>query len=466
MAQGRGIDNHRPHPTLIRGGTLILSGPRGQVRAERGDLLLAAGRIAQVGTIEDPAPEARIIYASGCAVLPGFVQTHVHLCQSLFRGAADDLPLLDWLRLRVLPLEAAHRPLSMRASARLSVAELLLGGTTAVQTMETVHHTASALEVLEEAGMFAVSGKCLMDDPETTPEGLLQPTDVALREAVDLAEKWDGSSNGRIRICLAPRFAVSCTDACLREVSQLAAAGGWRIHTHASENRDEVALVEERTGMSNIFYLEDAGCTGDHVGLAHCVWPQKREIDLLARTGTHVLHCPTSNCKLASGVAPLPELLAAGVSVSLGADGAPCNNTLDMFREMRLAALIHKADYGAEAVPATRVIDMATRGGAAALGWEGELGVLAPGAWANVVLVDLEGLHATPGPDPISTLVYSSRTADIRAVWLGGEQVVSNGRLTLWDEEEVRAEATREAAALFERAGIELPQLAGARTRR
>ncbi|HJO03594.1 MAG TPA: 5'-deoxyadenosine deaminase [Acidobacteriota bacterium] len=443
-----------PYATLIRGGTLILPDGESGIRAEPGDLLMEGDRIARVGVVDDPPEGARVIYASGCAVLPGFVQTHVHLCQTLFRGIADELPLLTWLRERVWPLEAAHTPQSIRASARLAVAELLLSGTTAVQTMESVHHTGAVIEVLAESGMFAITGKCLMDDPATTPPELLQPTETALGEAVDLVELWDGSGRGRIRICLAPRFAVSCTDACMSEVAVLAKTGGWRVHTHASENRDEVTLVEQRTGRRNIHYLADIGLAGDHVGLAHCIWVDEDEVDTLATTGSHVLHCPGSNCMLGSGIAPVPLFLDRGVSVSLGADGAACNNTLDMFREMRLATMLQKSVHGPLAMPASTLLDMATRRGAQALGWGAEMGSLVPGSIANVLLVSLDGTHATPAPDPLSTLAYCCRSADIRAVWLAGEQVVSEGRLALWDEDEIRREARREARGLVERAGI------------
>ncbi len=443
-----------PYATLIRGGTLILPDGDLGVRAESGDLLMEAGRITRLGVVDDPPEGARVIYASGCAVLPGFVQTHVHLCQTLFRGIADELPLMTWLRERIWPLEAAHTPQSMRASARLGVAELLLSGTTAIQTMESVHHTGAVIEVLAESGMFAVTGKCLMDDPGTCPPELLQPTETALREAVDLVELWDGTAHGRIRICLAPRFAVSCTDACMREVGLLAATGGWRVHTHASENRDEVALVEQRTGRRNIHYLADNGLAGAHVGLAHCIWVDEDEVETLARTGTHVLHCPGSNCMLGSGIAPVPLLIERGISVSLGADGAACNNTLDMFREMRLATMLQKSVHGPLAMSASTLLDMATHRGAEALGWGAEMGSLVPGSTANVVLISLEGTHATPAPDALSTLVYCCRSADIRAVWLAGEQVVAEGRLALWDEEEIRRDAGREAQALIERAGI------------
>ncbi len=443
-----------PYATLIRGGLLVLPDGAGGVRGEPGDILIEGERIADVGRISRPPAAARVIYAGGCAVLPGFLQTHVHLCQTLFRGAADELSLLDWLRNRIWPLEAAHTPDSIRASARLAVAELLLSGTTAVQTMETVRHTECVFEVLAESGMFAVSGKALMDDPTTCPESLCQPTDAALADAVDLAEKWDGSANGRLRVCLAPRFAVSCTDECLSEVASLAEAGNWRVHTHASESRDEVDLVQRRSGRRNVVYLDHLGLTGDHVGLAHCVWLDNEEVDLLSDSGTHVLHCPGSNCKLGSGIAPVPRLLSRGINVSLGADGAACNNTLDMFREMRLATQLQKALHGPQTLPASRVLGMATRAGAEALGWGGQMGELRPGRWANVVLVSLQGLHTTPSPDPLSALVYGCKSSNIRSVWLAGKQVVAEGQLLLWDEEDVRRDANREAHDLFERAGV------------
>ena len=431
---------------------MVLPDPRDGVRAEVGDLLLEGERIAAVGTLEAAPPDARIIYAGGCMVLPGFVQTHVHLCQTIFRGVADGLLEGGSLQDRLLSLEAAHTPESTRASARLAIAELLLGGTTGVQTMESVYHTQFALETLEEAGMFAVTGKCLMDDPSTCPQTLRQPTDRALQEAVDLIETWDGASGGRLRICLAPRSVLRCTDTCLREVGRLAETGGLRIHTHTAESREEMHRVLQRTGRRCLPYLQDLGCLGAHVGLAHRVSAEGSDIALLAASGSHLLHCPGTNCKLGNGLVPVPDLLRAGVAVSLGADGAACNNTLDMFREMRLAALVHKLDGGVGAIPAPAILAMATRVGAAALGREGELGELRRGAIANIVLVSIEGLHATPAPDPLSTLVYSCRSADIRAVWLAGRQVVAEGRLTLWDEEEVRAAAVREAEALFARA--------------
>lgn len=436
--------------TLIRGGTLIVPDPVAGVRAIEGDLVIAGDRIVGLGPeLERPPRGARVIYASGCAVLPGFVQTHLHLCHSLFRGLAEERTTDHWWRDRIAPLEAAHTPQSIRASARLAVAELLLGGTTAIQSMESTRHTEAVFEVLVESGLHALSGKALLD-ASGSPAGLGASTEQVLREAVDLAEEWDGAGEGRLRVCLSPHSLANCTDACLREVGNLAAAGGWRTHVQV----DAAPTGPGRRGRSQIETLDRFGLTGSRAGLAHAVRPVETDLEILARTGTHVLHTASRDCKLGAGIAPVSDLIARGVRVSLGADGAASNNTLDMFAEMRLASLLQKATRGPEALPAATALDLATRGGAAAIGLEGGLGVLREGAIANVVLVNLDDMHTTPRPDPLSALVYSARASDVRAVWLAGEQVVAGGRLTLWDEEEVRREARREARGLQRRARL------------
>src|SRR5687767_13312493 len=350
---------------LIKGGTVVTSDAADTV--VKGDVLVRGGRIEAVGDVSNAAADLTID-ARGCAVLPGFVQTHVHLCQTLFRGSADDLQLLDWLKRRVWPMEAAHDPESLRASARLGVAEMIRGGTTCALTMETVRHTEEVFRVVEESGFRATVGKCMMDKGEGVPAGLREETEDSVRESLALLEKWHGRAGGRLRYCFAPRFAVSCTRGLLERVARLARARGVMIHTHASENRSEIELVERETGMKNVEYLDSLGLSGAHVLLAHCVHVGAGETELLASKGTHVSHCPSSNMKLGSGVAPVTEMLAAGVSVSLGADGAPCNNRLDMFTEMRTAALLQKVRHGSRALPALTALRMATTGGARALG--------------------------------------------------------------------------------------------------
>src|SRR5215218_2149697 len=332
-------------------------------------------------------------------VLEGDVQTHVHLCQTLFRGAADDLELIDWLEKRVWPMEAAHDAASLRASARLGVAELIRGGTTCALTMETVNHTEEVFRVVEESGFRATVGKCMMDKGDEVPAGLREESEDSIRESLALLEEWHGRADGRLRYCFAPRFAVSCTRGLLERVAALARERGVMIHTHASENLSEIELVESETGLRNVLYLDSLGVSGPHVLLAHCVHLDGGEIGLLASKGTHVAHCPSSNMKLGSGVAPVSEMLGSGVSVSLGADGAPCNNRLDMFTEMRSAALLQKVSRGADALPAARVLWMATLDGARALGLDSEIGSLEAGKLADITVVELGRLHTTPRPE-------------------------------------------------------------------
>jgi 5-methylthioadenosine/S-adenosylhomocysteine deaminase len=436
---------------LIKGGTLITMDKSRSIVRE--DLLIRDGRIA--ARSESGLQADTVIDATGCAVLPGFVQTHLHLCQTLFRGAADDLSLLDWLKKRVWPMEAAHTSESIRASARLGLAELIKGGTTCGLTMETVNYTEEVFKAVQETGFRATVGKCMMDKGVDVPSALLEKASESIEESVALLKGWHGAAEGRIRYCFAPRFAVSCTRELLSQVARLAADHGVMVHTHASENSTECEMVARDTGLSNIAYLEAVGLTGSHVALAHCVHVDESEIDLLGRTRTNVVHCPSSNLKLGSGVAPVMEMLKQGVSVSLGADGAACNNRLDMFTEMRTAALLQKVQYGPEALPANRVLQMATIDGAKALGLGGEIGSLEVGKRADVTIVRLQELHTAPlGQDPVSTLVYSAQTTDVETVIVDGVLLMKNRKLLRFDEKAVIDDANHESRLLLMRAGV------------
>jgi len=437
---------------LIKSGTIVTMDQTDSI--VRGDLLIRDGRIAEIGN-HIHAKASEVIEADGCAVLPGFVQTHLHLCQTLFRGAADDLSLIDWLKKRVWPMEAAHTAASVRASARLSIAELVRGGTTCALTMETVQHTAEVLRVVEESGFRATVGKCMMDKGDDVPVGLYEKTSDSIRESVELIEKWHGRADGRVRCCFAPRFAISCTRELLSEVSDLARKHRVMIHTHASENKNECEIVEGETGRRNIAYLDSLGISGAHVVLAHCVHLDEDEMETLARTKTNVAHCPSSNLKLGSGIAQVSEMLARGISVSLGADGAACNNRLDMFTEMRTAALLQKAFQGPEALPAGRALRMATIDGARALGLGNEIGSLEVGKRADVIVVDLDQPHSSPQlNDVVSVLVYSAVASDVRTTIIDGQVVLRDGELLRLDETVVIEEANREAGSLARRAGL------------
>ena len=420
----------------------------------RGNLLIRDGRIAEIGG-QITADTDETIDAHNCAVLPGFVQTHIHLCQTLFRGAADDLSLIDWLKKRVWPMEAAHTQESIRASAQLSIVELIKGGTTCALTMETVRHTEEVLRVVEESGFRATVGKCMMDRGDDVPRELTEETDESVQESLRLIDKWHGRGDGRIRCCFAPRFAISCTRELLSEVAQLARERGVMIHTHAAENKNECEMVEAETGRRNVAYLDSLGVSGAHVVLAHCVHLDSEEMETLARTKTNVAHCPSSNLKLGSGLARIAEMLARKIPVSLGADGAACNNRLDMFTEMRTAALLQKLAHGPEVLPAARALRLATIDGARALGLEKEIGSLEIGKRADVIVVDLARPHSIPvREDLVSALVYSAGSSDVRTTIIDGRVVMRDGELLTLNEADVIADANREAGALTKRAGL------------
>lgn len=411
--------------TIFVGGTLLPC-TRAGAPAVQANLVVEGANIVEVGGA--PRPGDAVVDCSGRWIAPGFVQPHIHLVQTLFRGLADDLALMDWLSGRIWPLERAHDVDSVYASARLGVSELLLGGTTSILDMATVSHTDAVFEAAAEAGMRLWCGSAMMDRDNLA--GLGTTTDVAMRTANDLADRWHG--RGLASYAYAPRFVPSCSDALLDAVAAEARRRGCLVHSHASENRDEVALVRELTGQDNIHHLHAHGLSGPDVVLAHCIHLSESEVESLALTRTRVAHCPSSNQKLASGLCAVPELLARGVHVSLAADGAPCNNRLDAFAEMRLAALLQSTRLGAGALPAPIVFQMATAGGAQALGFPG--GVLAAGKVADLVVLDPDVIWS--GGDPASTVVYTMDSRSVRQTWVAGKKVAEDGRVLAWDSAE------------------------------
>jgi cytosine/adenosine deaminase-related metal-dependent hydrolase len=431
--------------TFVQGARLLTQD--GKRRVLEADLLLRDGRIERIlprskqgRAKKEPPKGARKLDARGLVILPGFVQAHVHLCQTLFRNQADDLELLDWLSKRIWVLEAQHTEETLHVSALLGIHELLSSGTTCVLDMGTVRHTEAIYEAVRESGIRANVGKCLMDNPATTPPSLREPTRAALKEATLLYQRWHGRENDRIRSSFAPRFVVSCTEELLGEVGRLAddhRKERCLIHTHASENLKEIQLVKRLVRRENIEYLHELGLTGPELVLAHCVWLKPNEISILARTGTHVVHCPSSNLKLASGLAHVPELRRRKVNVALGADGAPCNNNLDMFREMRLAALIHKPSAGPRAMRAPEVLDMATRDGAKALHWFDDIGSIEEGKKADLIALDLSRPENSVPESQLgslaalaSSIVYSSDPRHVVWTMVDGRVLYRSGSVT------------------------------------
>lgn len=396
-----------------------------------GDLLVQDGVIQAIGHI-DPADAQDIkrLDMTGHVVMPGFVQCHIHLCQTLMRNHADDMVLIDWLRRRIWPYEAALTPETLTKSAEVGLAELILGGTTAILDMGTVNHTDAIGEAVAKAGIRAHIGKCMMDFGDQVPAPMMEDRNESLKESLRLHDYWAGREDGRIQYAFAPRFAVSCTEGLLRDVGEAAHDLGCHIHTHASETTFENDFTHQHYGVSNIKFLERVGITGAKSVFAHGVHVSDDDCQILAHSKTCVCHCPSSNLKLASGIANMPRFDQFGVPTALGADGAPCNNNLDAFIEMRLAALIQKPFHGPESMPARRVLQLATIDGARALGLDTHIGSLEVGKSADLVVLDLDS-HPGSGPDGQleARIVYTAQKHNVRHVFASGRHLVDSGEL-------------------------------------
>lgn len=445
---------------LIKNGYLLTMNDRGD--QFYGDVYIQDDRIVEISPkIEKYAEKS--IEAAGRVVMPGFIQTHIHLCQSLLRGQADDQPLLQWLDI-ITGLEFRHTPETLYASARLGLAEMIKSGTTSIIDMGTLHHQDSVFHAIEESGMRAQAGKAMMDLTENLPPLLRESTEDSLRESLDLMHRWHGKANGRIRYGFAPRWQLWNTGHLLKEIKQEADSHpGIGIHGHAGEIEYEVQAMLELTGKRNLVYLESIGVVGPNVQMAHCIWLDDDEYRVMAETGTHAMHCPCCNSKLGSGVAKVPEMLELGINVSLGSDGAPSNNNLDMFVEMRVASLIHKLRLGASALPAESVLQMATRNGAATLGMPDELGALEAGRKADIIILDDGGLHAAPmrgfeQDHLIKRLVSSYQSDSVMTSIIDGNIIMDDRKLLCMDEAEIIADGRKALQTLIELASDSIAQ--------
>lgn len=416
------------------------------------DLFIKDGSIEALGKSASKQKAQKTLDVSGKYVLPGFVQGHIHLCQTLFRNRAEQLALLDWLQLWIWPLEASHTEKTIRASARLGLCEMIDSGVTTLLDMGTVHHSDVIFEEIEKCGIRALAGKAMMDhDPEgIVPLGLRESTKSSIDESMALWKRWQGKGNGRIGYAFAPRFALSCSQASMEEVGRLSLQHKIPVHTHSSENREEVELVRKITGMSNLRYLDLVGLTKHRLCVAHAIHLEEGEIEILHKHQAGVLHCPGSNLKLASGIAPIRELRKAGVAVALGADGAACNNRLDIFREMSLAGTLPRLEHGPDAIAALSVIEMATIEGARALGLSETTGSIEIGKRADLTVLDLMQPWTSPSPDLYAAIVYSADARNVDSVLCDGVFLKKQGKLTHFDSKDV-AEEARAAWKLLER---------------
>jgi 5-methylthioadenosine/S-adenosylhomocysteine deaminase len=432
-------------------------------RVLRGDLLIADGRIVALGA-SVPAALAALaggraeaaFDARGALVLPGFVHAHLHLCQTLFRGLAEHSDLLRWLREAIWPLEAAHTETSLAASVRLGACELLAGGVTCVNDMGTVHHTEALGETLAATGLRAVFGPALMDQGDGVPARLLAGADRALAAALAIAQRYHGAADGRLQVSLAPRFILSCSEALWRDVTDASRERGLLVHTHLAESPTEGSEVKAAVGSHAAPYFAARGVLSPRFVGAHGVWLDDAELQLMQHADAALVHCPGSNLKLGSGIADVRAWRRAGVRCGLGSDGAACNNRLDTFAEMGLAAGLARVKHRDGPLSAQDVVALATCDGAAALGLAERIGSLETGKQADVIVVGVDQPHHGPLPerDVYTTLVHAARPADVRLTLVQGRVLYQGGRLATLDPERCAAEAAREAGALLQRAGL------------
>jgi cytosine/adenosine deaminase-related metal-dependent hydrolase len=433
---------------------------------EGGSILVEGGRIVEVGG-PGPIPgghkaELRIS-AKGMAVIPGLIDTHVHLAQALLRGCADDLSLVEWLKERVWPLQGSFTKADGRVSAELSLLEMLKSGTTSFVGVDVVSRYGfdGIAHTVAEAGMRGALAKTIMDTPgygtkrSIMPEGLVEDKAASMREAKAMIKKWNRTRGGLVKTWVAPRSLGGCSKELYMEVAELVREHETRVTMHLAEVKEDVKYAKENFGLTPFGFMEKVGLAGPDSLFAHMVWLNDRDVRRVASSKSNVAHCPSSNLKLASGIPKVPEMIEAGVNVGLGCDGAPCNNSYDMVREMKIAAVIQKARLlDPRAMPASIVLEMATVNGARAMGMQSEVGSIEVGKGADLVLIDLKKPHLVPYTDVVSSIVYSAMGSDVDTVLVDGRILLRHGRALTLDEKRIMEEAQLRQDELISRSGI------------
>jgi 5-methylthioadenosine/S-adenosylhomocysteine deaminase len=421
---------------IITKGILLTMAP-GSVPTQNGALAISGGKIAAVGAtseIKKSFVAPKTIDARGGLIMPGLVNAHTHAAMTCYRGLADDLPLMEWLTQFVFPAEAKSDGDQVYWSTLLACAEMIRSGTTTFCDMYLFEDRVA--EAAKEARIRAVVGEVLYDFP--SPH--YGPIERGLEFTESLIKHWQ--KDPLITIAVEPHALYTCSPDLLKKCKSLADRYGIPLKTHLSENQDEVEEIIKKYGQRPVNHLENIGLLSSPLIACHCVWLSEAEMDLLARREVRVVHNPESNMKLASGVAPVPDLLARGVTVGLGTDGCASNNNLDLFQEMDSAAKLHKVHrLDPTVMPSQTVLEMATLGGARVLGMEKEIGSLEAGKKADVIVLELNRPHLQPVYNLVSHLVYSATGADVRDVIIDGKLVMENRKLLILDEEEILAKA-------------------------
>lgn len=401
-------------------------------------VLVRDGLVHSVGALDAP-PTAERIDGRGMVLLPGLVNCHNHVSMTLLRGYGRDLPLQRWLEERIWPAEERMGPEDVHIGALVGCLEMLRGGTTAFADMYMFMDDVA--RAVETSGIRGCLGRGLI--------GLTPGWETRVADAADFCTRWQGGAGGRITTMMAPHAEYTCPRSLWVEAVRAAQTIGVRVHTHVSETAAEVAGAMSRHGCSPVRFLEEVGALEVGLLAAHCVHVDAADLALLARPRVAVSTNPISNAKLGSGVAPLTEMVEAGLVVGFGSDGAASTDFLGMWEEMRLGAWLQKATrQDAAALGADAILRMATVDGARALGLGPQSGTIAPGAPADLILVDLNGLHQTPHPDLASALVYGVRDSDVRLTMVAGRVVMRDGRFPGIDLDALRHEAYQRSLRL------------------
>jgi 5-methylthioadenosine/S-adenosylhomocysteine deaminase len=444
-----------PISLLVWGGTVVTMDGGGRVIAD-GAVAIDGARIVAVGTVDqlratyEPAESLNV---RGQVVLPGLINTHTHAPMVLYRGVADDLPLMQWLTGYIFPAEKVTvSPDMVRVGTRLAALEMIESGTTTFVDM--YYFEDDIAEVTREAGMRAVLGQSVIKFPVAdapTPEAALARADAFIT-------KW--KTDPLITPAVAPHSAYTLEPATLKAARDLATKHDVPLVIHLAETRDEVKIIQDAFHMSPTRFLDTLGLWTGRSIAAHGVYLDDVDMGILAKAGVGVAHNPESNMKLASGVAAVPRWLAMGMRAGLGTDGAASNNDLDMFEAMRFAALLHKSATGnPEVMPAMQVLELATRRGAEAIGLGDRIGSLEPGKDADLITVSMDGARQTPMFNPISHLVYVSRGDDVRTSIVAGRVLMRDGVVRTLKADEV----LRDARAMAERVRVAVAPAAAAK---
>lgn len=419
------------------------------------DVLVEEGRIRALGEDLDTPDGCSVLEVADSWVIPGLVQGHVHLGQTFFRGLAEGRRLLPWLQERIWPLEAAHDDESAYWCGLLGAVECLLAGTTTIQDIGLGPGAKGLLQAIRDSGLRALAGMCLMDDGSGLPAGLRQPTDRALADTADLGDEFDGIDHGRLHYLLNPRFILSCSDSMWSGIRELSEQRGWPVHTHALEQEEETVTVQAlKDGRDEIRYFDECGILSSDLRIAHGVWLNDAHLTRVRGERFSVVHCPSANLKLGSGIANIVKIRSAGVPVGIGADGAACNNDLDPFEELRLAALLQQVKNGPESFGGLDALRLATSEGATAIGLGEQTGSIEVGKAADLVVLagNRPEFLGAASVDPHDLIAFGGSRAAVSHVIVAGDILVQDGELARFNLADIRRRAGRSLESLLQRA--------------